>query len=100
MFITHLAHLSPLAFTGVVLWDLVNWEVADVSVRLELGFEGGANTTKLVPYDTAEKGVGFDFMRAVLAGVATETILDVAKHADEGWSVQDCKKKGLLKQGI
>ena len=70
MFIAQLLHLRPLLCTRIILRDLIDWEIGDVGVGLELGFEGSADAAKLVPDDAAEEGVGFYFLGAVLAGVA------------------------------
>lgn len=81
MLIAQLVHLRALARARVVLRDLVDGEVGDVGAGAEIGLEGCADAAELVPGDATEERVGFDFLGAILAGVAAEAVVDVAEHA-------------------
>ncbi len=84
MLIPKRIHSSPLLRARIILWDLVDGEVADVSSGLQRRFKGSVDAAELVPVDAAEEGVGFDLLGAVLAVVAAEAVVDVAEHAVRG----------------
>jgi hypothetical protein len=46
--------------TVVLLWDLIDWKVADINVRRKFGFKWGPNLSKLLPNYTAEERMLFD----------------------------------------
>lgn len=56
----HLFGLCPMYSTVVLLWDLINWEVADIHVRRQFGFEWSSDLSKLVPNHATEKGMPFN----------------------------------------
>lgn len=51
---------------SILLWDLVDREVADIDVGRQLGFEWSANGAEVVPLDVVEEGMRFDSLSAVL----------------------------------
>jgi hypothetical protein len=78
--------LRAMHSASVFLRDLIDREVARIHVRGELGLEGGADGSQLVPDDAAEEGVEFDFGRAVdVAAFFAEAVGCVAEEA--GWEV-------------
>ena len=81
MLITKRLNLRTLLGASVVLWYFVDRKVADVGIGLELGLEGGLDSSKLIPYYATKEGVGFDFLCAIGAMVAAKTVLNVAEHA-------------------
>jgi hypothetical protein len=56
----HLFGLCSMHSTVVLLWDLINWEVADIYIRREFGFEWSPDLSKLVPNHATEERVLFN----------------------------------------
>ena len=65
----------------IVLIDLIRREVCTVDVGAEVRSEWSSDDTEVVPFDAVKEGVVLDFLRAVLAGLGTQTIAGVTKQA-------------------
>ena len=65
----------------VRLINLIDWEVADIDVRLKAGFEWGSDAAERVPVDAAEEVVGLDLGGAVRAARGTQAVGSRAEQA-------------------
>jgi hypothetical protein len=75
----HGTGLSTVDSAGIFLRNLVDGEVRNVDVRAELGLEGSANITKLLPHHSPEERVVLDLCGTTeLAAFVADTVLRVA----------------------
>ncbi len=66
---------------SVLLWNLVDREIADICVRRELGLERSSNTTKLVPDDALEEWMLFDLRGTIMCtAFSTKPVVGIAKE--------------------
>jgi hypothetical protein len=81
----------------VLLRNLVDWEVADVDVRRQLGLKWSTNLAKLVPDDASEERMSFDRRSTIVSpAIIAETVFGIAQEADiKLVAVFPNKKKGL-----
>lgn len=59
----------------VLLWNLVDREIADIDIRREFGLKRSSDPTQLVPDDTLEKRMPLDLGSAIMCSTfLTQTI--------------------------
>ena len=84
--------LSAVEGSVVLLWDLVNGEVAEIHVRGEPWLKGRTNVTELVPDHATEEWMFFDRGCAIVrAAILAESVVGITEEAMAVLAIRTCQ---------